>query len=348
MMMGAIGIIARVAVVAIAAPAALLPISPASAQSMADYFRGKTIRMLLPTLPGGGRTLYALPFANYFGKHIPGNPTVLPVFMPGAGGLIAVNNAYGVAAPDGLTIVSPLTSVVMEQALGEEAVKYDAGKLNWIGRITDATRIFFVSSRIKEKTLADFRTREVVIGSSGRSSETYLNPAFINKVFGTRFKIVTGYQSAGAMNMAVERGETEGAFTTWNDIGSYHPDWLPTGKVRIVVQIGLAKLAALPDVPLLVDLAENEADRELVTFMSSDSQMGQSYAAPPGVPAPIVAALRQAFADTMRDPAFVEKMQEAKVQFNPMSGEDLARNVTATLGASKSVIARYKAALSDE
>jgi tripartite-type tricarboxylate transporter receptor subunit TctC len=333
---------------ALAIWAAAPPIIPARAQTVADTFRGKTIRMLLPTLPGGGRSLYALPFAGYFGKHIPGNPTVLPVFMPGAGGLIAVNNAYGVAAPDGLTIVSPLASVVTAQALGDEAVKYDAGKLNWIGRITDATRIFFVSGRITAKVLADFRSHEVVIGSSGRGSETYLNPAFMNKIFGTKLKIVTGYQSAGAMNMAVERGETEGAFSTWNDVGSYHPDWLPDGKIRIVLQIGLAKHPALADVPLLLDLAESEADRELVAFMSSDSQMGQSYAAPPGVPAPIVAALRQAFDETMQDPGFMETMRAAKVQFNPMGGEELARSVEATLGAPRAVIERYKAALADE
>jgi tripartite-type tricarboxylate transporter receptor subunit TctC len=338
----------RAGAAAMVAWAVAVPIAPAAAQTLADSFRGKTIRMLLPTLPGGGRSLYALPFAGYFGKHIPGNPTVLPVFMPGAGGMIAVNNAYGVAAPDGLTIVSPLASVVTAQALGDEAAKYDAGRLNWIGRITDATRIFFVSTRIAAKVLADFRAGEVVIGASGRSSETYLNPAFMNKVFGTKFKIVTGYQSAGAMNLAVERGETEGAFSTWNDVGSYHPDWLPDGKIRIVLQIGLAKHPTLTDVPLLIDLAENDADRGLVAFMSSDSQMGQSYAAPPGVPAPIVKALRQAFDDTMQDPGFIEKMQAAKVQFNPMNGEELGRSVKATLAAPRAVIERYKAALVDE
>ena len=341
-------IVARSGAVAIVALAMALQVIPAAAQSVADTFRGKTIRMLLPTLPGGGRSLYSLPFAVYFGKHVPGNPTVLPVFMPGAGGLTAINNAYSIAVPDGLTIVSPLASVVTAQALGDEAVKYDAGRLNWIGRITDATRIFFVSSRVKARTLADFRKEQVVIGSSGHGSETYLNPAFMNKVFGTKFKIVTGYQSAGTMNMAVERGETEGAFTTWNDVGSYHPDWLPDGKIRIVLQIGLAKHPALANVPLLLDLAESRSDRDLIAFMSSGSQMGQSYAAPPGVPAPIVAALRQAFDDTMKDPGFVEKIQAAKVQFNPMNGEELARTVAATLAAPRSVIERYKAALADD
>jgi len=322
-------------------------VAPAAAQPVADTFRGKTVRMLLPTAPGGGRSLYALPFAGYFGKHIPGNPTVLPVFMPGAGGLIAVNNAHGVAAPDGLTIVSPLTSVVTAQALGDEAVKYDAGKLNWIGRITDATRIFFVSSRIPERVLADFRSHEVVIGSSGRGSETYLNPAFMNKIFGTKFKIVTGYQSAGAMNMAVERGETEGAFSTWNDVGSYHPDWLPDGKIRIVLQIGLAKHPALPDVPLLIDLAKSPAERSIFRFVSSDSAMGLPIVAPPGIPPERVAALRQALRETSADPDFLADAQMRGLPIRPVAGGDVQKIVDSVIATPKDVIATIKQSIED-
>jgi tripartite-type tricarboxylate transporter receptor subunit TctC len=338
----------RVCAVSVVALALANLIGPSAAQSVADTFRGKTIRLLLPTLPGGGRSLYALPFAAAYGKHIPGNPTVQPVFMPGAGGSNAVNNAYSVAVPDGLTLVSPLASVINAQAVGDESVKYDVAKLNWIGRITDGTRIFFVSSKLGAQTLADFRRREVIIGATGRASETFTNPAFMNKVFGTKFKIVTGYNSAGAINMAVERGETEGSFTTWNDIVSYHPDWVRDGKIRVVVQIGLDGHPDLASVPLLLDLAENAADRDVTAFMSSAPLMGQSYAAPPGVAAPIVAALRKAFDDTMKDRAYVERMQAAKVQFNPMSGEELTRSVAKIIGAPRSVIERYKAAASGE
>ncbi len=336
------------ACVAIVLLAIVAQSSAAGAQSIADTFRGKTIRILLPTLPGGGRSLYALPFTATFGRHIPGNPTVLPAFMPGAGGSTAVNNAYSVAAPDGLTLVSPLASVITAQAVGDESVKYDAGKFHWIGRITDGTRIFFVSSRVRARTIADFRNRETVVGATGRASETFMNASFMNKIFGTRFKIVTGYQSAGKMNMSVESGETEGAFTTWNDIKTYHPDWLREDKITVPLQIAMTKHPDLPDVPLLLDLAENEADRDLIAFMSSPTQMGQSYAAPPGVPAPVVAALRKAFDETMQDPAFVEKLKVAKVQFNPMSGEDLQRSVAHTISAPKSVIERFKAAASGE
>jgi len=183
---------ARAAVVAF--PAVIVPLAAASAQqSMADYFRGKTLRILVPSAPGGDRALYPTVFAPFFSKNLPGNPTVQPVFMPGAGGSTAVNYAFSIAAPDGLTMVTPLVAVATAQAVGEETVKYDVTKLNWIGRISDATRILLMSVKVDAKTLPELRGRDVIIGASSRTSESYLMPAFMNKIFGTKFKIITGY-----------------------------------------------------------------------------------------------------------------------------------------------------------
>ena len=329
----------------IASLAILTLTTPAGAQSAADWYRGKTIRMLLPTAPGGGRALYALPFAEAFGRHIPGSPKILPVFMPGAGGSTAINNASGVAEPDGLTIVSPLKGAVASQAVGDPSVKYDLSKFNWIGRITDATQIFFVSSSVAAHTIDDFRKQEIVISSVGKASVTYQLPAFINHVLGTKFKIVTGYRSAGANNMAVEIGESQGAFTTWNDIASYHSDWLRDGKIRVPTQIALHRLPELADVPLLSDYAANDSDRAIIEFMSVSSELGQTYAAPPGVPANAVAALREGFEATMKDPDYVEKLKKMKIQFNPMTGQELGQLVEKTLGTSQAVIKRYKLAI---
>jgi tripartite-type tricarboxylate transporter receptor subunit TctC len=320
-------------------------VAVAQTNPVANFYAGKTIRMLLPTAPGGGRALYALPFAEAYSRHIPGNPKVLPIFMPGAGGSTAINNAANVAEADGLTIVSPLKGAVMAQAIGDPSVKYDLGKFNWIGRITDATQILFVSSKVAASTVDDFRRHEIIIGSVGRASVTYQLPAFINNVLGTKFKIVTGYRSAGATNMSVETGETQGAFTTWNDIVSYHPDWLRDGKIRVPIQIAMHPLPELKEVPLLTDLAANDDDRALIAFISSSSELGQTFAAPPGVPAQLVEALRKAFDDTMKDQAYVERLVKANIQFNPMTGQQLTQEVLKTLGASKSVIDRYQAAI---
>jgi tripartite-type tricarboxylate transporter receptor subunit TctC len=326
-----------------------LAASPVLAEpSIADRFRGQTLRLLVPSAPGGDRALYPTVFAPFFGKHIPGNPAVQPVFMPGAGGSIAVNNAYSIAAPDGLTIVTPLVAVVAAQAIGDESVRYDVSKLNWIGRIADATRVLLMSRKIGASTIPELRGREVIIGSTGRVSETYLMPMFMNKVLGTKFKIVLGYQAAGKMNLAIEAGETEASITTWNDIRNYHLDWIrEAGPMRLIVQIALQKHPELPDLPLLLDYAGNEADRDLIAFMSASSQMGQSYAAPPGVPAPVVEALRRAFDETMRDPAFIEKLHSAKIEFNPITGEELTAIVRKTINTPRSVIDRYKAAVGE-
>ena len=319
----------------------------ASAQAVEEFYRGKTLRIIVPSTPGGDRGLYVLAFIPFFGKHIPGSPTVTPIFMPGAGGSNGVNYTYGVAAADGLSVVTPLTGVVMAQAMGEDSVRYDVSKFHWIGRTSDSTRIFFVSDKVKARTLADFRAQEVVIGAVGRASETYLNPAFMNNVFGTKLKIVLGYQGAGRMNLAVESGETQGAFTTWNNISTQHPDWLSEKKIRLILQISGTRHPDLADVPLMAELAENEADRALISFMSSPTQMGQSFAAPPGTPARFVEALRRAFDATMKDPAFVERMRSAKMEFNPATGEQMTEIVARTMSASPDVIRRYKAAVSD-
>ena len=339
----------RARVIVLASLATVLPLTDAAAQSIADHFRGKTIRILVPSSPGGDRGLYPTVFAPFFGKHIPGNPAVVPVFMPGAGGSTAINNLYSVAAPDGLTIATPLVAVATAQAVGEESVKYDATKFNWIGRIPDATRVLLMSSKVDAKTVPELRGREVIAGASGRTSETYLMPAFMNKVFETRFKIVSGYQSAGKRNLAIENGELQAAITTWNDVRTYHVDWIREGGImRLVVQIALKKHPELPNLPLLLDYTDNQADRDLIEFMSSSSQVGQPYATSPGVSAPIVEALRRAFDATMKDPAFLEKMQAAKIEYNPITGEEMAKIIERTITAPKSVIDRYKAAVAGD
>lgn len=315
----------------------------ALAQNMEEAFRNKTVRILIPTGPGGDRALYTLPFASFYGRHIPGNPTVTPVFMPGAGGSLAINNIYSVAAPDGLTITTPLGSVLNAQVTGDKSVTYDARKLKWIGRTDDATRVLVVSSKVAARSFDDLKREEVVVGAVGQASETYSNPAFLNQIFGTKFKIINGYGASGKIMLAMISGETQGAFSTWNNVRSLHRELLRDGQIRVLLQIALSKHPALPEVPLLLDLAQNDADRQLIGLMSSATLMGQSFAAPPGVSPAILQALRRAFDATMKDPDFVEKMQTLGIQFNPMTGEDLTLLVDRIMSTSETVIERYKA-----
>jgi tripartite-type tricarboxylate transporter receptor subunit TctC len=322
----------------------MLPLAPASAESIADHFRGKTIKLIWPGGPGGDRGLYAFPFIKHFSRHVPGNPNVVPAFMPGAGGAIAVNYIYGVAAPDGLTIATPLAPVVIAQATGNKSVKYDVRKLNWIGRIADATRVLFLRSSSGVRSIDDLKRREIVVGSTGRASETFINPAVMNHELGTKFRIVTGYKNQPAVNMAHTRGETDGAFSTWNNISNIQAGALKSGEIRVIVQIAPQKHPALPDVPLLLDLAGDDNARAVIGFMTSSSQMGQSYVVPPGVPAPILATLRKAFDETMKDPRFIADLKRGNIEFNPIGGEQLTAIVARTMGMPKSVIDRYRIA----
>lgn len=330
----------------IAASVALAP--SASADSIADHFRGKTIRLIWPGAPGGDRGLYAFPFMKHFGRHVPGNPTITPAFMPGAGGAIAINSLYSVAAPDGLTIATPLAPVVIAQATRSKSVKYDVSRMNWIGRISDATRILFVTAASGVRRADDLKRREVVVGSTGRASETFINPAIMNQMLGTKFKIVTGYKAQPEVNLAPQRGETHGAFSTWNNISNIQGEELKNGSIRIVLQIAPKRHADLREIPLLIDMATNDEARTVIEFMTSSSQMGQSYVAPPGVPAPILEALRKAFDDTMIDPAFVAELRSGNIEFNPIGGKELTAIVTKTLGMPKSTIDRYQAAIAAE
>jgi tripartite-type tricarboxylate transporter receptor subunit TctC len=325
--------------------AAILAASAARAQSAADFFRDKTLRIVIPSAPGGDRVFYTLPFAEHFGRHIPGNPAIQPVFMPGAGGSLAINYTYNVAPRDGLTIVTPLVGAAASQAMGEDSVKYDLMKMRWIGRTADTTRVVFLWKTTPVRTIEELTRTEVIIGSAGRASDTYANPAIMNATLGTKFKIVVGYKSAVDVNQAVETGETQAASTTWSDLSTHRAAWLRDGHARLLVQIALAKNPQLPDLPLLLDLAKNDADRALIEFMSASSQMGQGFAAPPDVPPYIVEALRRAFDATMRSPEFRATAEKLHMFVNPITGEELERNAHRIVSAPPGVVARFAAAM---
>jgi tripartite-type tricarboxylate transporter receptor subunit TctC len=313
----------------------------------AAYFRNQTIRIVIPSAPGGGRVLNTLPFIQFYGRHLPGNPLVQPVFMPGAGGSQAVNYTYNVAPRDGLTLVTPLVDVPSAQAIGDSAVKYDVSKMSWIGRTTDAVRVLFVRSDTQVRDIDGLRARELIIGSAGRSTQTYSNPAIMNKVLGTRFKIVIGYKSAVDVNQAVELRETDSATTSWANLNSLHPDWIRDGKMRVLFQIGLAKVPDLENVPLLVDAASDEQSRAVIRFMSAASDIGEGFLAPPGVPDAVVTMLRRGFDETMRDPEYQAAVKKLNITLNALTGEEMTKISAGIVGAPKSVIDLYMAAIGE-
>jgi tripartite-type tricarboxylate transporter receptor subunit TctC len=289
-----------------------------SPDPVADFFHGKTIKLIVPTGPGGAYGLYALLFAEHYGRHLPGGPVVVPEYRAGAGGVIAANYLYSVAPHDGTVIGIPLAPIILGQYTGGPSVQYDASKFIWLGQMADITRLLAVWTDSKIKSFDDLTTIDSVAGTTGKGSETFINPAIINHVFGTKIKIVAGYKGSADLLLALERGEINVVSATWSNFAGNHADWIQQGKVKFLVQIGLSKLPGYDTVPLLSELAKNEADRQLIEFMSLvTTSIGYSVMAPPGVPDNIVVALRQAFADTMKDPAFIADAEKRHVDLTP-------------------------------
>jgi tripartite-type tricarboxylate transporter receptor subunit TctC len=271
---------------------------------------------------------------------------VVPTFMPGAGGAVGMNYLQSVALRDGLTIATPLAPVVVAQVTGEKTVKYDVSKMSWIGRTADSTQVLYVWHTVDAYTLDDLKRRRVTIGSTGATSASTIIPYVMNYTFGTRMYVVMGYSGSAAFNLAVQRGETDGALTTWGNVSNNHADQVRDQKIRVIFQVSLNRNPDLPNVPLALDMATNDADKALIEFMSASAELGQSFIAPPEVPRPIVEALRSAFDATMKDPDYLKLSLQAGNVLNPMGGAALTALNARTLATPRSVIERYQAAVS--
>lgn len=294
---------------------------PAAAQSSDaadEIFRGKTIKLIVPTGPGGAYGLYGLLLAQHYGRHLPGEPVVVPEYRAGAGGMVAANYLYSVAPRDGSVISIPLAPIILGQYTGGSSVRYDAAKFVWIGQMANITRLFTVWESSRIKRFEDLAIHDSVAGTTGKGSETFINPAIINHVFGTKIKIVAGYKGSADLLLALERGEIDAVSATWSNFAGNHADWVKEDKVRFLVQIGLSKLPGHENVPLLSDLAKNEPDRQLIEFMSLvTTSVGYSVMAPPGIPDRTAAALRQAFDETVKDPAFIADARKRSIDLDP-------------------------------
>ena len=323
--------------------AVLLSGLPANAQTdnVAQHFKGKTIKLIISTGSGGAYGGYGLVLSQYFGRHIPGDPVVVPEYRPGAGGIVAANYLYNVAPKDGTVVAIPLAPLILAQHTGTN-VQYDATKFLWIGQMAEITRLFAVWENSPVKRFEDLLAHEVIAGSSGRGSETYMNPAIMNSVFNTKIKIVSGYKGSNDLMLALERGEISAVSGTWANFAANHPAWVRDQKVRFLVQMGLRKVKGYEQVPLLSELAKNEDDRRLVEFMSLvTTAVGYSVMAPPGVPNPIIAALRQAFDATMKDPGFLEAAKKCCVDLDPATHTAVEEAVAKAVSSPKALLDRF-------
>jgi tripartite-type tricarboxylate transporter receptor subunit TctC len=330
-------------VASLAVMAGLISAGSARAQSAEEFFKGKTLRFTVVYEPGGTYDLYSRLVIVHLPKHIPGNPAIVVQYMPGAGGMVGTVNLYEKAARDGTQLGMLPRDIAVNQMLHPDAARYDAKRFSWIGRVASYTGVMVVMSRTGVKTAEDLRTRQVVAGAWGNTTDSFVTPTLLNALAGTRFKIVTGYRGAADVDLAIERGEADARVASWTALKSTRAEWLKDGRIVVPFQTGLKRHADLPDLPLISDLAQSDDGRRILEFMNSDASVGWNVIAPPEVPADRVAALRGALAATMRDPDFLADAQKQGLEIVPGSGEEVAAVVARTLATPHDLVARVAA-----
>jgi tripartite-type tricarboxylate transporter receptor subunit TctC len=295
-------------------------------QAIAEFYGKRTVTIAVGFSPGGNYDLYARLVSRHIGKHIPGNPTVIVQNMPGAGSRRLANTLANVGPHDGTMIGLPNQGIAMDQALGTEGVKFDARKFNWIGSPVEDNNVFWGWHTNPVKTIEQARDREFVVGATGPGSPTTYYPRIMNELLGTKFKVVSGYPGSNELDFAIEKEEVGGRVVSWTSL-KITSDWIKTGKAVVMLQFGLRKTAELPNVRMLQDLATNPKHREIFEFLCLVPAMGRPFFMPPGVPAERVAAIRAAFAATMKDPGFLEDARRARLDVEPLTGEEIAQIV---------------------
>jgi tripartite-type tricarboxylate transporter receptor subunit TctC len=305
-----------------AAALAAVPTTMASAQSPAEFYKGKNVDLMVGYSAGGGYDVYARMLARYIGKHIPGNPTVVVKNLDGAGSLRLANVLYNQLPKDGTVFGTVARGAAFDPLLGNKAAQFDASKFSWIGSANDEVSVCVAWHTSGITKIEETFDKELVVGGTGPSADTDQFPRIVNGVLGTKMKIVTGYPGGNDVSLAMERGEVQGRCGwSWSSVISTRKDWYDSKKINVLVQMSLAKHPDLPNVPLVLDLAKTPEQKQILTLVFARQALGRPFLAPPGVPADRLAALRKAFMDTMKDPEFIAEADKAKLEITPIDGE---------------------------
>jgi tripartite-type tricarboxylate transporter receptor subunit TctC len=298
--------------------------STATAQPVADFYKGKTIELHIGYTSGGGYDVYGRILARHMGKFIPGNPQIVPKNTPGAGSLRAANWLYAAAPKDGTAIGIVARGAAFDPLLGVTAAQFDGNKFNWIGSANDEVSVCVSWKDSDVKTYEDMLTKELVVGGTGPSADTDQFPKVMNAVLGTKMKLIPGYPGGNDISMAMERNEVKGRCAwSWSSVISTRMHWYKDKTINVLIQLAMHKHADLPDVPLIMDLAKTEEQRQIMTLVFARQTMGRPFMAPPGVPADRIALLRKAFMETMKDKEFLTEAEKGQLEITPVSGEEL-------------------------
>jgi tripartite-type tricarboxylate transporter receptor subunit TctC len=316
---------------------------PAYAQSVEEFYRGKTINFVIGYPTAGPPDIYARLVTRHMGKYIPGNPNIIARNMPGAGSLIAANHVFNLAPKDGTTLALTSPTVPIEETLGVPQAKFRASQFNWIGRLATNPNITFVTSASLVKDIKDAFDKVAILGATARSPTNAIYPFVLNNVLGTKFRIVTGYEGTAAVMLAIERGEVEGLSATYDGLKAQREDWLKSKKVNIIVQYLLRRHRELPDVPTSVEVASTPEQKMILRVVSSASEIGKFVLTTPEVPADRVAILRNAFDAMVKDPDFLAEAINLRIEIDALTGVELQKIVNETQNISADVVEKVKA-----
>lgn len=331
---------------AIAIIGVMFSASAASADATSDFYRGKTVTIVTATGAGSAYGIHGRLLSDAIRQYIPGKPNVVIQFMPGGGGAKQANYLYNVAPKDGTWIGFPLKYIAISQMLGRKGLKYDAAKFRYLGSLGPInSAVAILKDKAPATTIEAVMKTEIIMGATGKSSETYITPTLMNNLLGTKFKIVTGYRGMKGITLAVERGEVHGRAGSWDSIKAAQPHWLDSNRVSIIAISGMSRNWDLRNVPTLIELAKTPEQKEILTFFGAGNAVGWLFITPPNVPANRVAALRAAFDKTMGNAGYRAKVKARKLDLQPKTGAEVRRLIDKTLSATPETMKKIMAAM---
>lgn len=328
-----------------AAAIALALCSPAlaQAQSVEEFYKGQKLSWVLSAGEGGGYSTYARFFAPMFAQKIPGNPTIVIQNMPGAGGIRAMMHLANVAPRDGSVIALVHSSVPFAPLYGTKGANFDPRQMSWIGSISTESAMCVAWHTADITKWSDLYDRDYIVGGTGAGSQMETLPHMLNKLFGTKIKIVSGYRGGNDVYMAMERGEVHGRCGGLiTSINTTRPDWFPKKKVTVPVLIALKRKPDLPDTPAVIEFAKDERTKKLLELVLAPQGMDRPIVAPPNVPADRLAALRKAFSETMNDPALIAEAKKQHIEIDEVSGEEVAAIIANSYAAPRDIVEAAK------
>jgi tripartite-type tricarboxylate transporter receptor subunit TctC len=320
----------------------MVGLAPAArADAVADFYKGKTVDLYIGYSVGGGYDVYARLVARYLGKHIPGNPNVVPRNMEGAGSLRLANWLYNIGPKDGTAIGAVARGAAFDPLFGSPGAQFDATKMHWIGSANNEVSVCASWDTSGVKTFDDLLKTPLVMGGSGGAADTDQFVYVINGVLNSKMKVIAGYPGGNEINLAMERGEVQGRCGwSWSSVKSTHPEWLRDKKVNILVQLSLTKHEDLPNVPLIMDLAKSPTEKQIFALVFARNVMGRPFLAPPGVPAERVEALRKAFMATLTDKDLLAEAEKTNLEVNPVPGAEIQKIVLDAYATAPDIVKR--------